>query len=258
MKKLTLSIFVFIIILSCKKQELTVNPSFESIAGVWKMQDYTKNNVSLFNNANYSNDYIMFYSTYYFSSRIGNSSDNGYLQGIFDIEGNRLNLTNYSTPNSSTSSKFRLEVEELNNTQITLKDTSIENGTTYTWRYVYKKITNPTTYRISNQTFGTATIVSFFDDGSGLKDFCYHGPITGRTLSTDQVFTTRNKINLGIISSDFYYFTLYSQTISTGRENEIVLADTTTVVSVKKSANIRNISLKSFSLKNRTTLRDAF
>jgi hypothetical protein len=257
MKNFIVLIFVFIIVLSCKKEELTVHPSFESVAGVWKMKDCTKNNVRLFNDAGFSNNYIMFYSTYYFSSRIGNSPNDSYFQGIFEIDNNRINLTNYSIQNSSTSSKFRLEVEELNNSQITLKDTSIEKGITCTWKYVYEKVPNPTTYRISNNIYGTLTFISFYDDGSAFKDFCYHGSIAGKKISADEVFTTRNKISLGIVDTDFYYFTVYPQPISTGKENVVVLADTTTVFSVQKSADISNISLKSVSLKNRGTVREA-
>lgn len=256
MKNLTL-LFLFIIVLSCKKEVVvTVNPSFDNINGVWKMKDYTKNNVSFFNNADYSNNYIMFYSTYYFSSRIGNSSNDNYMQGTFDVREGGLDFTVYSLPNSSTSSNFKLEVEQLNNTQITLKDTSVEKGTIYTWRYIYEKVNDPTTYRVYNQTYGTFNFISFYDDGSVFKDLSYHGSIIGKKISVDKVFTTRNKISLGIIDTDLYYFTAYPQKIQTGQENAIVLTDTTTVFSIQKSADISNISLKSLPLKNRGTVRE--
>jgi|GEM_PF-2522025 len=259
MKNLFLLVFIFFItiICSCKKEGTSVTPTFENISGIWQLEDYTKNGVSFFNDGDYSNNYIMFYSTYYFSCRTGNSNSSNYKRGIFSIVGNKLILSFFNPQTSTFSAESKLEVGGLNNNQITLKDNAIDNGTTYTWKYVYKKVSNPTTYKVSNNTNATLTFASFYDDASGIKDFCYHGTIIGGKVSIDAVYTTRNRIILGIITPDFYYFTVHPQSLSAGKENEIILADTTTVISTERNANISKLSLKSLPNKKITTVREA-
>jgi len=229
----------------CKKENTEILPTTANLAGVWQVTNYKMNGVSAGSN-DFAKNFFNFNSNNTFSVRIGYGDSEKYISGNMTISGRDITISTLADTDET------LTVVEISSTTLSL-NTSVDSDT---YTIVLSRVNHPSIYKVQNKT-STSVITSSYYYDTEIKDFSYHGTIGGNSYSSDKVFTKRSNIRLGISYLGVTFITVYPQTIHTGQENTIILADTTTVFKGTTSMTLSKEFLKSIFLKDKMTLKEA-
>lgn len=169
---------------SCEDDDeagFVLNPG--ELDGVWEMVDIQKDGSSFFSSA-YENEFFIFEDGDTFSGCYWDD----FVYGSYDVGGNVIVFDDITE-----------EVDEL--TVLSLRDGRIimESGS---YTYIYKNVSNPTTYQIKNSTSGDYGFVTFdFDENDEPEHIMDHGIVKAGTLDFTKVYTKGSAIHMGVYTN---------------------------------------------------------
>jgi hypothetical protein len=224
-KKILYLLLLIFFIGSCKK-DTTPLPTLQNVTGTWQVISYIKNGTAS-KTSEIENNFFMFNNNYTYSARVGSGSKEIFFFGTMKIDGKNIIISEINNPDMA------LAVNQISINNLGFK-TSTGNET---YEFVLSKVSSPTLYKIQNKTGATLSFSTFYFD-SEVRDYAFHGSIVGGSISSNKVFTKRDRILMGIDLAGHYFFSKYAQMIHPGQENTIILADTTTVFQAQSNTSL--------------------
>lgn len=169
---------------SCEDDDeagFVLNPG--ELDGVWEMVDIQKDGSSVFSSA-YENEFLIFEGGDTFSGCYWDD----FVYGNYDVSGNMIVFDDF------TETIDDLTVSALRDGRIIMEADS--------YTYIYKKVSNPTTYQIRNSSAGDYGFVTFdFDEDDEPEHIMDHGIVEAGMLDFTKVYTKGSIIHMGVYTT---------------------------------------------------------